>query len=415
MATEFAGALLPLTARAWSAVALRSVPAAALVLLSTYPDAHASTALDREAPGSPFHASPAAMGERAQGSALPAQDLRDDEAARAALERGLVFLAGQQALEGDGSFPAGERERWSPVGITAVGVLAFLAAGNTATRGPHSAQVEAGLSWLLDRVSPASANAPGYIYDEGNDFSRMHGHGLATLALAEAYGMSPEHGEAIAAALVAAVACIERAQSNVGGWYYEPESTSEHEGSVTICIVQALRAAKDAGILVDSGRIALAIDYVKRLQQENGAFAYTLGTPDKTSVALTGAGLATLHATGVYTGREVDDAYDWLWRTLAARDDARAAGNRSLDSEYPCYERFYLAQALWQNPDEDQFRGWYEKEKKEVLQLQQKDGSWPARATASANLEGPFGPSYATAMNCLFLALPDGYLPIFQR
>jgi hypothetical protein len=47
-----------------------------------------------------------------------------------------------------------------------------------------------------------------------------------------------------------------------------------------------------------------------------------------------------------------------------------------------------------------------------VLQLQQKDGSWPAGGT---NQESAVGPSYATAMNCLFLALPDGFLPIFQR
>jgi hypothetical protein len=378
-----------------------------LVLLSS-----GTFARDRESTGPSLAPSQDPLTESSIEYGLASQEPQDDEAARAALERGLAFLAGQQALEGDGSFPAGTRERWSPVGVTALSVLAFLAAGNTTTRGPYSEQVESGLSWLLDRVAPPTAAQPGYIHEEGNDVERMHGHGLATLALAEAYGMSPAHREKIASSLIAAVACIERGQSTEGGWSYYPVSTSDHEGSVTICVVQALRAAKDAGILVDGARIARAIDYVKRLQQENGAFAYTLGTPDKTSVALTAAGLATLHASGVYDGREVDDAYDWLWRTLTARDDARAAGNRALDSNYPCYERFYLAQALWQNRDETAFRGWYEKEKKVVLQLQQKDGSWPSGGT---NLESGVGASYSTAMNCLFLALPDAFLPIFQR
>jgi hypothetical protein len=264
-------------------------------------------------------------------------------------------------------------------------------------------------------VSQPESRDPGYTRDEGDEWSRMHGHGLATLALAEAYGMAPDSREELARALAAAVACIERSQSSEGGWHYEPIASSLHEGSVTVCVVQALRAAKNAGLLVDATRIAHAVDYLKRLQQENGAFAYTLGTPERTSVALTAAGLATLHATGVYRGNEVEDAYDWLWRELAAREEARGAGDRSLDPAHPFYERFYLAQALWQNPDESVFYEWYQKELRAVLKAQQPDGSWPSGHAAGGHEEGVYGSSYSTAMNCLFLALPDGLLPTFQR
>ncbi len=264
----------------------------------------------------------------------------DGEALRAALDRGLEYLAGQQELARDGSFPAGEREKWSPVGITSLCVLAFLASGHTTTRGPYQSQVDAAIRYLLQRVSRGDATDPGYIRDEADNSSNMHGHGLATLALAEAYGMSPTQGEEIAAALVAAVACIERSQSSEGGWYYRPVASSAHEGSVTVCVLQALRAAKGAGIVVDSQRIGHAIDYLKRLQQENGAFAYTLGTPDRTSVALTAAGLSTFHATGIYSGKEVEEAYDWLWRELASREEAQRSGDRSLDPPKPIYERF---------------------------------------------------------------------------
>ena len=70
------------------------------------------------------------------------------------------------------------------------------------------------------------------------------------------------------------------------------------------------------------------------------------------------------------------------------------------------YERLYLAQALWQNSERRVFEEWSAKERTRVLTQQHSDGSWH---------DARFGDTYATAMNCLFLALPEGLLPIFQR
>ena len=136
------------------------------------------------------------------------------EQRHAALERGLAYLATQQDLEPDGSFPAGEVETWSPVGVTSICALAFLAGGSTPGRGPYQDRVERALTYLLDRVAPAHSPAPGYIHDEGDHHSRMHGHGLATLALAQAYSTSPSSplGRRTAEALDAALACIATAQ-----------------------------------------------------------------------------------------------------------------------------------------------------------------------------------------------------------
>ena len=94
-----------------------------------------------------------------------------------------------------------------------------------------------------------------------------------------------------------AVRCAEAAQTGTGGWGYAPVPDTEHEGSVTICLVQGLRAAQNAGIRVDSNVIHDAVDYVRRLQNEDGSFRYALDI-DRTSVALTAASMATLNATG---------------------------------------------------------------------------------------------------------------------
>jgi hypothetical protein len=136
-------------------------------------------------------------------------------------------------------------------------------------------QVDTGLSWLLDRVAPPTAAQPGYIHEEGNDVERMHATGSPRSRSRKPTGCLLRTEREIATALVAAVACIERGQSTEGGWYYYPVSTSSHEGSVTICVVQALRAAKDAGILVDSARIRARVDYVKRACSKRTALSRT--------------------------------------------------------------------------------------------------------------------------------------------
>jgi len=347
----------------------------------------------RQEPGSPVS------------TPLPSQLDRDP--VREAIDRALAYLKVQHELEPDGSFPAGQKETFSPVGVTALGALAFMSTGHQLGRGPYAREVEQSIDYLLSRVAPEGDERAGYISDEADHHSRMHGHGLATLALAQAYGLSPRtpRGRRIATALSAAVDCIERTQTVDGGWYYEPVRQSEHEGSITVCLLQALRAAKEAGVEVQTKVIDRAIDYVKRLQNEDGGFRYTLDL-DRPSVALTGACLGTLHAAGIYEGRVIDDGYAYIWRELAVRDLARERGTGGELSKFPYYERFYLGQALWQHPDPEVYPRWADKERERVLVTQERDGSWK---------NASYGGSYATAMNVLFLALPEGLLPIFQR
>ena len=210
--------------------------------------------------------------------------------------------------------------------------------------------------------------------------------------------------------------CIEEAQSLEGGWYYKPRAAGELEGSITVCVVQALRAAKEAGVWVDLEVIGRAIDYVKRLQAEDGGFMYALGQPE-TSVALTAACLSTLHATGIYSGNEVENGYDFIWRELGLREVARERDAIGQEARFPFYERFYLSQALWQHPDEREFQRWYAEERERVLLDQRADGSWPdvRLSERGIRVRDRYGSSYSTAMNCLFLALPEGVLPILQR
>lgn len=329
----------------------------------------------------------------------------DRQAALRALERGLAYLAKRQESEPDGSLPGGG-EQFAPTAVTALGALAWMAGGNTLERGPQGRPLGKAVDYLLAKTQ-FDVNGPehGYISAAGDNLSRMHGHGFATTALAQAFSVSQRtpRGKKIEHGLRIAARSIEASQQADGGWGYHPTGSLNHEGSVTITVVQALRAAHNSGLEVDVEVIAKAIDYVARSQKEDGSFKYSL-SDERSTVSLTAAAIATLNATGDYSSKALRAGYDFLFRTLEARETAGLEESSVPRCEF--YERLYLAQAFWQHPEESVFQRWVSDERSRVLKSQNEDGSW----------SGPqYGDCYATAMNCLFLALPEGLLPIFQR
>lgn len=341
-----------------------------------------------------------------------------DDAVRDAVAGGLEFLARDLTTQASGRVSLGAQDYEAPVGLTALAALAFMAGGNSPTRGPHQRSLVRTLDYLLEHQVPEGEREAGFISATEDLHSRMHGHGLAVLALTQAYTLSPRsaRGGRIAEAVRAGVRRIEAAQGPDGGWYYDPLPVDLTEGSVTVCVLQALRGARNCGFHVDGDVIARAVGYVKSLQDEDGGFMYSKQQPT-TSVALTGACLATLHAIGIYDGREVENGYLYVWKELAVREDQRAQGLFGSASRFPFYERFYLAQALWQNPDESVFRRWWADEAPRLVVGQRENGSWADTRYdgAGRRIEGRYGSAYATSMNVLVLSVPAGTLPIFQR
>lgn len=344
---------------------------------------------------------------------LPAElDVRNspqDRAAREAIGRALERLAAWQREETDGSMPPAGAREFAPVATTSLAALAWMAAGSTPGRGPYGTELSRALDYLIDHTElDVRSETYGYVSDQRDALSRTHGHGFATLAMAQAFALSPEsaRGRRLQRALHAAVACIENSQGSEGGWEYAPKRLVNHEGSVTICLVQALRAAKDAGLAVDSKVVARALDYVRRSQKDDGSFRYAIGN-DRSSVALTAAALATLNAGGEYSGSVVLSGFDWLGRELAARDaDSSWQSGGRPSPHFPYYERFYLAQALWQHNERRIFQDWFVREQRELLLSQTESGAWT---------DGSYGSAYATSMSVLVLALPDGLLPVYLR
>ncbi len=354
--------------------------------------------------GSGFPGEPAREG--ATSPAAPPGDRRPEfvevtPELRPAIERGIEYLVSTQDRD-TGSF--GGREAAGRIAVTGLSCLALMANGSTDSRGRFGANVSASLRYLIRNVSKDL----GYIFTAEDDLSRMHGHGFATLALAEAYGMfgvrrtkDDAPARELGDGLRRAVRLIENSQTAEGGWYYEPKPDGNHEGSVTICMLQALRSARNAGIAVRSEVIKRAIGYVEKSQNADGSFAYSLHER-RSSVALTAAALATLNAIGEYDGAVVARGMDYLTRNFESNQKR---------GEWYFYANAYAAQAFYQARDRRVWERFFPMLRDDLLLKQAPDGSWDQPGTQWRS----YGPAYSTACALLILQIPYRYLPIFQR
>jgi hypothetical protein len=127
-------------------------------------------------------------------------------------------------------------------GMTGLALLAFLAAGHTHREGGHRKTVNAGLDYLLG-IQAADGNLGG----DAAVYESMYCHGMATIALAEAFGMTgdPRLEGPVRRATMYTVA----AQNPLtGGWRYrpgDPGDTSQMGWQLL-----ALKSAELAGIPV---------------------------------------------------------------------------------------------------------------------------------------------------------------------
>lgn len=330
-----------------------------------------------------------AAGWAAAESAKPAPGQAPSEAAsreitprmRRAIDQGLVFLS--RAQNKDGSWSDGGYRRH--VGITGIACMALMSQGNLPGRGRYGRQVKRATEFLI-----RSTDRRGLIAGDQVSHGPMYGHGFAALCLAEVYGMTAN--ARTGRALRLAIKLIVRTQNPQGGWRYQPVA-SDADLSVTICQIQALRAARNAGVPVPRQTIDRALGYVTKSARPDGSFTYTLRGGHST-FALTAAGVTALYGLGRYDLPEVQRG---LKRLLSVSTQQGRGGHYY-------YGHYYAAQAMFQSGD-SYWSQWFPRVRDELLERQKPDGSF----------QGEIGPVYSSGMALLILQIPYRYLPIFQR
>lgn len=310
-----------------------------------------------------------------------AGDVAMDEATRKATAKALEWLASQQHSDGswgDGKYPHN-------TAVTAFALLAFMSQGHLPGQGFYGPEVAKGARFLV-----ASARPDGYLV--GPRGGNMYGHGMATLALAELWGMTGDLE--IKPVLERAVDLIVRCQAREGGWRYEP-NPSGADISVTIMQVMALRAAKNSGLHVPDGTLKRAIEYIRRCRDEkSGGFTYQPGSREP-GVARTAAGICVLQLCGLYDAEEIARAVEYLEKT---GDEKR----------HYWYGLYYTAHAMRQVGGK-KWEEWYTRIRDKLLAKQTPVGNWSGMGS-----DDGVGPAYTAAIAVIVLSVPLNYLPIFQ-
>jgi hypothetical protein len=223
----------------------------------------------------------------------------------------------------------------------------------------------------------------------------------------------------LADVLTRAVDFTGKAQTPRGGWGYvsSTDSGGFDEGSVTVTQVQALRACRNAGIVVPTQIIDKAVKYLKDCTTAQGGVIYSLsgGGPGERP-ALTAAAIACGFNAGQYESPLVKKWFKYCQKSLPILGGGRIGHDE--------YTQYYWAQCVYMLGDD----GWgklfpdapandsltwskYRKATFDFLRTSQSgDGSWSGTGSW-----GQIGPVYATAMSLTIMQLDKATLPIYQK
>lgn len=305
-----------------------------------------------------------------------------------AIERGLKYLSRTQIKSGRnrGAFAASGMA--AGVATSSLAGLAMMCGGHAPGFGPFGKSADMSVEYVLSHV-----RSTGYIaHASQGTRENMYGHGFSMLFLSQAYGMTKN--PKIAEKLRKAVELTCKTQNDQGGWRYQPRK-SDADLSITVCQIMGLRGARDAGVDVPDKVRKLCIDYVKKSQNKNGSFRYTMNG-GHTTFAMTAAGVTSLYSAGIYEGENVEKALKYLMRY-------KPSGASQGGGHY-FYSNYYAVQAMW-HAGGDYWSQWYPLIRNQLLKNQLQDGSWH-----SSEAGAPFG----TAMACIILQMPLNYLPVFS-
>jgi hypothetical protein len=271
--------------------------------------------------------------------------------------------------------------------------LCFLGANHThLSNGPYRGTVAKGVRWLLKKQDGEG----GLLGDE-----TMYSHGIATLALSEAYGMTDDGN--LALPVQRAVDFIIGARNKrEGGWRYEPGQAGDT--SVLGWQVMALKSAELAGTHVPAAGFHTARDWMNKVEHPGvpGAYGYQPGR--RPNPAMTAEGMFALQLLGARPQeRRMKNSAELIYRYPP-----------SWESRQNTYYWYYATLALFQHQG-PKWEQWNEAMTNELIASQRKDGaaagSWDPEQDEWAVKAGRV---YQTTLCTLMLEVYYRYLPLYM-
>jgi hypothetical protein len=288
-------------------------------------------------------------------------------------------------------------------GLTALALLAFLGANYTHEDNLYAENVDRALRWLV-----AQQESNGYLGGRANRYARMYCHGMATIALGEAYGMTKD--SMLREPLALAVQFIID-QQNVadGGWRYLKTPTQTGDMSMFGWQLMALKSAHTAGLKVPREPVQRAIEFLRAnsaelrtrgLSRNGGLAAYRREERPKPS--MTAEALFCKQLLG--TKRDdpaVGEAVEYLQQHLPRR------------TQQDLYYWYYGTLAMYHHGGEPWER-WNRALRDHLVSDQRTDGDFAGSWNPRAPWGDYGGRVYSTALSTLCLEVYYRFLPLYQ-
>ncbi len=314
-----------------------------------------------------------------------------DYLARHQLNDGSWSMSFEDSCDGN-CVPGCEGKDSYRFGATGLALMCFLGAGHTQNDEQYGEVVTKGIYFLQQSLRRTSDS--GYWVDTVAS-AQMYEHGIATLALCEAYQMT-QAGE-LKESCQLAINFILKAQYRDGGWDYHPGRPGDL--SIAGWQVLALKSAAATDLVVP----AEAVQGVDRFLDSNRAgefmFRYRGGKPTKSMTAI--GVLLQIFRGKTKDARSVANGIEYL--------------SNQGPSGVDMYYNYYATQALFQIGGRS-WKNWNYYMRDLLVKTQSPSGhlrgSWMFEGDHSNKVGGRF---YSTCMACLILEVYYRYLPVYGQ
>jgi hypothetical protein len=322
------------------------------------------------------------------------------DASEAAVARGLKWIARQQLPDGrwmlnSPNLPDKDRgTEINDVAATALGLLPLLAAGRThkpAKDNAYDKVVDKGLKFLMRSQNPKT----GYFGVS------MYAHGLATIAMCEAYGMTQD--PALRRSAQNALNLIVQTQHEAGGWRYGP-SREPGDLSVSGWQIMALKSGQMAGLDVPQVTIRKAVAFLDACANSDEGYGYLPANEPKNSMT----------AVALLCRQYIQNWGPAHPRMIKSID--KHVKTNPPDRQDVYY--YYYATQVMHHFGGDAWRAWNEKMREQLIAKQETNqasmnhGSWSPAGDPWGRAGGRL---MMTSLNLLTLEVYYRYLPLYYR
>ncbi|MEM8947435.1 MAG: hypothetical protein AAGD11_19835 [Planctomycetota bacterium] len=325
-----------------------------------------------------------------------------------AVQAGLDWLARHQYPDGSWNFDHTQSECdgrcgepgsaiKARAGATGLALMAYLGAGHTQNDGRYKTVVLNGI-YALGTMVKLSKNGGSFHEPQGS----MYSHGIATMAICEAYALTGD--PALREPAQAAINFVCYAQDpNGGGWRYSPRQPGDT--SVMGWQIGALKSGYLSNLYVPSQVVARAAGFLDSVMVNDGArYLYTAEAADGHHACTAIGALCRM-----YMGSKKEDpGIKAAIQSLSDRGPSRA----------DAYYNYYAAQTLFHytGGKGPMWKKWNDKMRTQLVETQVQEGhatgSWAPSKNHSAEKGGRL---FTTAMSTMTLEVYYRMLPIYRE